>query len=126
MIFGLLEAAEENTQALNENVTDLFAAIGEKPRVEANRVGKINADGKRARAVKVTLSSSATVHQLLAKARKLKANEVYSKVFICPDLSQEERTERRQLVLERKRLEADKPTMRHFIRDGSVQSVEKA
>ena len=126
MLFGLQEEADESAEALNGGVVDLFAAIGEKPRFEANRIGKTDAPGKPARAVKVTLSSAAIVHQLLIKARKLKVNEDYAKVFVCPDLSLEQRTERRQLVLERKRLAVEKPAMRHFIRDGKVESVEKA
>ena len=126
MLFGLQEEADESAQALNGDVADLFAAIGEKPRFEANRIGKTDVQGKPARAVKVTLSSAAIVHQLLIKARKLKVNEDYAKVFVCPDLSLEQRTERRQLVLERKRLAVEKPAMRHFIRDGKVESVEKA
>ena len=101
---------------------------GEKPRVEVTRIGKANADSGqvRPRAVKVTLSSSATVHQLLMKARGLRASEMYSIVFICPDLSQEQRTERRELVVEQKRLTAEQPNKRHLIRGGRVETVEKS
>ena len=112
MIFGLPE--DSDTETLNEQVVGVFAALGEKPRAEAARLGKVNADSGRARprAVKVTLSSSATVHQLLMKARGLRASEMYSKVFICPDLSQEQRTERRELVVEQKRLSTEQPNKR--------------
>ena len=73
MIFGL---PEETDEKLTDKVADVFSAIGE-----------------RGRAVKVTLSSYAAVHQILIKARKLKTSENYGKVFICPDLSEEQRTE---------------------------------
>ena len=126
MIFGLPEDINDS-ETLKEKVADVFAAIGEKPLVEATRLGKANVDSgrERPRAVKVILSSSATVHQILMNARGLKTSEVYSKVFICPDLSKDQQTERRQLVVEQKRLTVERPSMRHFIRGGRVQSVEK-
>ena len=127
MIFGLPEDSNDS-ETLKEKVADMFAAIGEKPRVEVTRLGKADVDNGhgRPRAVKVTLSSSATVHQLLMKARGLKTSEVYSKAFICPDLSKEQRTERRELVTEQRRLAVEQPNMKHFIRGGRVHSVEKS
>jgi hypothetical protein len=126
MIFGLPEDSNDS-ETLKEKVADMFAVIGEKPRVEVTRLGKANVDNGqgRPRPVKVTLSSSATAHQLLMKARELKTSEVYRKTFICPDLSQEQRTERRVLVAEQKRRAVEQPSMKHFIRGGRVQSVEK-
>ena len=52
MVFGL---AEEEDEILSDKVSDVLQTIGEKPRVEACRVGKKYADGA-ARPVKVTLS----------------------------------------------------------------------
>jgi hypothetical protein len=129
MVFGLPEDPNESeTDMLDEKVAGVFAAVGEKPRtVEVSRLGKVKTDSAQARprAVKVTLSCSATVHQLLIKARGLKLNDTYSKVFICPDLSQEQRKERRELVDEQKRLTVEQPNKRHFIRGGRVESVDK-
>ena len=127
MIFGLPEDPKD-TDRLDEQVADIFAALGEKPRVEATiRLGKVTADRGRSkpRAVQVTLSGSAIVHQLITKAKALRENDLYSKVFICPDLSKEQRIERRDLVAEQKRLTAEQPNKRHFIRGGRVESVEK-
>ena len=126
MVFGLPEDSNE-TETLNGKVVAVFAELGEKPRtVEVTRLGKAKTDSVqvRPRAVKVTLSSSTTVHQLLMKARGLRQSEIYSKVFICPDLSQEERTERRELVEEQKRLSTEQPNKKHFIKAGRVHSVE--
>ena len=124
-LFGLPEDSNE-TETLNGKVVDVFAALGENPwTVEVTRLGKAKADSVqvRPRAVKVTLSSSATVHQLLMKARGLKQSEIYSKVFICPDLSHEQRTERRELVEEQKRLSTEQPNKKHFIKGGRVHSA---
>ena len=67
MIFGL---PEEENEKLSEKVTDVLVTIGEKPRLDACRLGSKSVGGK-VRAVKVTLSSSAIVNQILLKARKL-------------------------------------------------------
>ena len=127
MVFGLPEDPNV-ADMLDEKIADVFAAVGEKPRtMEVSRLGRVNTDSAqvRPRPVKVTLSCSATVHQLLIKARDLKMHETYSKVFICPDLSQEQRKERRQLVEEQRRLTVEQPNKRHFIRGGRVESVDK-
>jgi hypothetical protein len=63
---------------------------------------------------------------ILIKARKLKTSEHYGKVYICPDLSEEQRTERRELVREQKRRAEENPNMRHFIRSGQVHSVARS
>ena len=120
MVFGL---AEEEDEVLSDKVSDVLQTIGEKPRVEACRVGKKYADGA-ARPVKVTLSSSVSVNQVLAKARNLKNSEKHKSVFLSPDRSYERRTEHRLLVAELKKLAIDEPHKKHFIRNGKVCSVE--
>ena len=122
MIFGL---PEEENEKLNEKVTDVLETIREKPRLDACRLGKRSVGGK-GRPDKVTLSNSAIVNQILLKARNLKATAEYKTVFICPDLTHEERTKQRELVLELKKRAAETPDMRHFIRGGKVLSVEKS
>ena len=73
----------------------------------------------------MTLSSSVIVNQIVLKARKLKATNNYKTIFVNRDLSHEERTKQRELVLELKKRAEETPGMRHFIRGGKVQSVEK-
>lgn len=119
MMFGL---AEEENELLSAKVSDVFQSIGEKPRVEVCRVGK-RTDG--ARPVKVTLSSSVTVNQILAKAWTLRSCEEHKSVFLSADRSYEQRTRRRLLVTELKKKSADEPEKRHFIRNDKVCSVEK-
>ncbi len=119
MIFGL---KEEETEKICDKVSSVFEAIGERPRIEASRLGKRD-NGTQARPVKVTLSSSVTVHQILRKARNLKNNDNFKAVYIHPDLSPEERAKKRELVVKLKKLVSEQPGQKHVIRDGQIISV---
>ena len=120
MIFGLSEEKEEHVE---DRVCNLFLnELGEKPRVDACRIGNESTE-KQCRPIKVSLSSSAVVRQILSKARKLKNSQTNSSVFICPDRSPVEQEKHRQLVSEIKNLAKDK-TRKYFIRGGKVCSTE--
>ena len=120
MLFGL---SEENNEVLQEKVNAVMEIIGEKPKIEACRVGKIKS--QKPRPVKVTLSSSLFVAQILSKARRLKENPTYSSVFLSPDRSKDQRAEHRALIVDLKQRRIDRPSEKHFIRDGIIKSVEK-
>ena len=77
------------------------------------------------RPVKVTLTSSTIVQQILTRERHLRSSELFSKVFISPDRSPEERTEQQKLVLELTKRSNDEPDKIHFIKGGKVCSVVK-
>lgn len=121
MVFGL---AEETDEQLGDKVSDVLQTIGEKPRIEVCRVGNRDVT-KPGRTVKVTLSSSVIVNQILSKARNLRDSEKHKSVFLSADRSYEQRTEHRLLVVELKKRAADDPDKRHFIRNGKVCSVAK-
>ena len=78
MLFGL---PEERGEQLDVAVGELFSAIEEKPRFEACRIGNKVSDTI-SRPVKVSVSSTMVVTQILYKARRLKLNEKYKSVFI--------------------------------------------
>ena len=59
MIFGL---PEQDNEELSTVVSEVFSSIGEKPRIEAGRVGK-QKHGNAMRPVKVTAASSTIVNQ---------------------------------------------------------------
>ena len=75
--------------------------------------------------VKVTLSSSLMVSQILSKARRLRNSNRYKTVFISLDRSYEERAEHKTLVDKLKKKKAEEPNKRHFISNGTVKSAEK-
>ena len=62
MVFGLCEEVNEE---INTKVAEVLESLGEKPRVEACRIGKKSPSA--ARPVKVSFSSSSIVQQILKK-----------------------------------------------------------
>ena len=78
------------------------------------------------RPVKVSLSSSSTVHQVLSQARKLRHSASFSSVYVRPDRSEEERSKDRLLVTELLKKREAEPDQLHFIRAGKIHSRDKA
>ena len=122
VIFGL---SEESGEVLADKVVEVFENIGQKPKVEVCRVGrKKNTDSSRP--VKVKVSSSLVVQQLLANAKNLRNVAKFKTVFVCPDRSPEQRQIQRELVTEMKGRAEAEPEKRFFIRAGQIRSSEKA
>ncbi len=120
MVFNL---PEEDNEDVCEKLAQVFQYLGEKPKIEARRLG--NSTKKSVRPVKVTMSSASMVQQVLAKSSKLRSSDNYKTVFLSPDRTDEQRTQQRKLVLELKRKKTDTgPGWRHFIKDGQICSVE--
>ena len=121
IIFNL---PEEENEEINSTVKDVFQALGDKPRVEACRLGR-QRTGKAVRPVKVTVANSAVVSQILSKAKNLKNIEGYKSVFVCPDRSVEQRVQQQVLVKDLKRLANEQSDKKHFIRSCKIMSVAK-
>ena len=120
MVFGLCEVENEDISA---KVTEMFESLGEKPRVEASRLGKKS--GSATRPVKVTLSCSTIVKQILKKSSKLFRTYKFKNVYLAPDRTVEERAQHRELVVElKKRTEVEKDK-KLFIRGGKICSIER-
>lgn len=117
IVFGL---EEEQGEDLKEKVGELFLELGEKPRVEAVRLGPC--DTEKSRPVQVTVNSSICTNQILRKRAALKDSDKHNRVFISPDRTLKEREERRKLVVELKKRRGDEPGRRHFIRGEKVCS----
>ena len=107
MVFGL---EEEPGEQISEKVSQVLLELGEKPIIEASRIGLIK-DSKAA-----TVSSSTIVQQILSKARSLRNSEHYKKVFISADWSTEQRAQQRGLFQELKRRRTEEPDKRFYIR----------
>ena len=122
MIFGLPECSEDS---MDVSVGELFEAISEKPRFEVCRVGK-KISGGTARPVKVTTSSATIVDHILYKAKRLKQTIKFKTVFLSPDRSLEQREKHRQLVLDLKKKTLEEPSKKHYIKNGTIVSVEKS
>ena len=96
MVFGLKEEKDED---LSNAVSGVLEELGGKARVEAVRLGTVRSDGK-PRPIRVKLSSSSTVHQLLRRAKELRGNETYKSVFLSPDRNTDDRKRHKRLVEE--------------------------
>ena len=106
----------------------LFEELGEKPlNVEATRLGKCGSSGSgKLRPVKVSLSSSTIVQQIIRKARNLRSSEKYKQVYLTPDRTIEERVTQKKLVLDLKKKKTDEPDKRHYLKDGQICSEDKS
>ena len=122
MVYGIIEEKKEN---LAQRIQDVFQEIGLKPKMEVSRVGKAD-EQKTKRPVKVTLSCPSFVQQVLSQAKRLKDSERYSKVFIRPDRSKEERAQNKLLVDELMERRKNEPDKRHYIKSGTLHSAEKS
>ena len=121
MIFGKAEVAGED---VTETVTEVLHEMNEKPRlVECMRVGTI-AEGK-SRPIKVKLSSSDAVFNILRNAKKLKNSVSNCATFIGPDRSKEEQAAHKKFVDKMKTMMRDEPDKYHYIRKGGITSVKK-
>ena len=122
MIFGKAETAGEEN--VFESVAEILQDIHEKPRiVECYRIGTV-AEGKQ-RPIKVKLSGSDAVYNVLRSAKHLKDSRSNSSAYIGPDRSKEERIEHRKLVVKMKKMMEEDKDKYHFIRSGGITSVKK-
>ena len=120
MVFGL---CEEENEGICTKVSDVLVSLGEKPHVEACRIGKKSPSATRP--IKVYFSSSTIVQQILKKSSKLSGTEKFKRVFLAPDRTAEERAHRKELVLElKKRAEVEKDK-KLFIRGGKICTLER-
>ena len=113
IIHGLEESDELETQ-----VKFMFAELEEAPVVTSlERLGK---QCQTARPVKVVLRSREAQKSILSKKSKLRGTDAYDKVYISPDRTLEERTQRKQLVDRLKQMAKEYPGKHYIIRGNEV------
>ena len=96
VIYGL---EEEQNEQLQLSVETILADIGEKPVVkDCCKVGRNRENATRP--IKISLSSQAHDAHVLKNAKKLRTQDGYRSVYICPDRSPEERKAYKKLVEE--------------------------
>ena len=121
IIFGVPEREPAN---LAKRVEEVFNEMMVRPSIrEISIVGKQSA-GTTSRPIKVKLSSPSIVKTVLGQAKLLRNSDKLKSVFVKPDLSIEERTERRQLVQDLKQRRISEPDKRHYIKGGAVHSED--
>ena len=122
ILYGLPETKDEK---LEERVQEVFQEIGLKPTLQASRAGKIT-QGKTKCPVKVSLSSSSAVHNVLSQVKKLRHSATFMSVYASPDHSEEERSQDRLLVQDLLKKRESEPERVHFIRAGTIHLKDKS
>ena len=124
VIYGLPEKQDE---VLEDRVLEVLEHVDEKPRiVSCCRMGRNVSDGGPAvKPIKLTLSGSDHVRQVLSKARRLREVEGYDSVYISPDRSAEQRAAFKKLVLAVKQKRQLEPGRVHVIRNNKIVSSDK-
>ena len=124
IFYGIEEKKEEK---LEETVLDVLSHLNEKPRiVSCSRIGK---DGTAAetvtcKPVRVKLSGTDHVRQILKKTATLRTVEGYTRIYICPDRTAEQRLAHKKLVEEMKKKKISEPGKQHYIRRNTVVSSD--
>ena len=121
VVFGL---KEQDLVHVENQITELFDTLDEKPSFHAVRIGLQSKDEK-VRPVKISFRNAEIVHRILTKAKDLKKSAKFQKVYISPDRGPEERIKHRQLVTEMRLLAAENPDHRFFIFRGEICKGDK-
>ena len=122
MVFGLEERSNEAVQQKVEEMIRI-SCVTERPTVsDCFRVGTVRAGVQRP--VKVVFQSSEGAAMVLRSARRLRDTR-FSRVFISPDRTREEREERKGLVRQMKEKISSNPEQYHYISNGQVCSRDK-
>ena len=120
VVFGLMETDDEK---LSDKVDELFEQIEVKPRYEAVRIGRRSAD--KTRPIKISVTNSNNVHEILLKSKNLRRSQHHKTVYISPDRSPEEQARQHLLVLEMKEKAKKDLKRRYYIRSGIICCEEK-
>ena len=122
IIYGLEETSGE---VLDDRVEQVLAEIDEKPLIRnCVRVEIKRPDSKHPRPVKLSLSNSDHVVQVLRNANKLHAKRGYGSIYIRPDRTEEERKAYKKLLELLKQKRKSEPNRTHCIRNNRVVSSE--
>ena len=121
LVFGLQEEEEEG---LETRISEVLGEVGLKPKLEAQRIGKRKSDSV-IRPVKVCVSSSLIVHQILVNARNLRNSDKFKTVYLSPDRSPEQREARKELVASMRAQALAEPHKKFYIKEGQIHSSDR-
>ena len=75
--------------------------------------------------VKVCVSSSLIVQQILSNARNLRQSAKFKTVFLSPDRSPQERESRRELIASMRARALEEPDKKFYIRERQILSASR-
>ena len=118
VIYGLADSPGDEEELLPE----LWTTLEEKPMVKsAQRLGRFTAG--HSRPMKISLASREMQSCILGKKTRLRQSELFSRVYISPDLTSEERAARGVLVKKLKEEKEKSPGKSFRIKGGEVVEV---
>lgn len=123
-MYGVEETADEDLPKSQQSFCNTRGNQIKPLLKDCCRVGMKN--GESPHPVKLGLSSSDMVQNVLKKARLLRGKEGYKIVYICPDRTVDERRAYKKLVEELKVKKIEEPDIKFFIiKNSKVVSVSK-
>ena len=123
LVFGLPEEEEEG-DGVEKRISEVLQEVGVKPKLEAQRIGKKKTVSS-TRPVKVCVSSSLIVQQILINARNLRNSERFKTVYLSPDRSPEQREARKELIASMKAKALAEPDKKFYIKDGEIHCANR-
>ena len=131
MMYGVSESTGENIARANQNeqrqvqeiMTEIGVADHQLRNVSFERIGDAKEDGTRP--IRVQFQRKADVLDVLSRSRDLKDSESYSRVFLGPDRTLEERKAHRKLVEELKKKRIECPDMIFYIKNNAIRSKRR-
>ena len=113
---------EQDNGVVESKVTEILNRLEQKPKVSrCVRIGQRKSGT--VRPIKFSVQSSSTVYQILRSAKLLKEIEDFKNIYLCPDRTIEERTNRRKLVAQIKQYRLADLNKRYCIRKGEITVV---
>ena len=123
IIVGLDDKEKETYAELERKVVDVFKTlnIGDVDYSNIRRLGKYTQDKRRS--IQVKLMRQRDKVRILKAKKSLKSNEVYSKIYINPELTQVERNQQATLLEAAKKWKAGSPALKYLIRGGRLTAT---
>ena len=124
IIYGIEETSGE---MLPDKVEKVLQEIDEKPVIrDCVRVGvKRSGSDARPRPIKLSLSNSDHVAQVLRSAKRLHTKDGYKSVYLCPDRTVEERKSFKKLLDQLREKRESEPNRTFYIRNNRIVCSDK-
>ena len=119
IVYGLPESSDSTDR---DSIKDLFQHLDEA--LVMSKVERLGRSGEQVRPIRVVMRTREAARTILGKSARLKDSDLYQRVYIAPDRTFEERSERRALVARLRQMRDHEPEKVWRIRRGSIVENE--
>ena len=122
IFFGLTEPEQESQDQLKNEVKEILEELDcdTVPKVRRLGVGASGANPGRPQPVRVTLSSSEEVHEVLKLGKQLKKSDLYFGVYITLDRTPDQQKKHKLMVEKLKERIKEMPERKFYIKGGEI------